>query len=132
MLSFNMDNYKKINRLNRSQLAVPAIRDDFFEKAAKSESDAIFLDLEDSVPIKNKKRARELAVEAINKIDWGKKTISIRVNALDTEFCKDDIKFIFENANERLDLIMIPKSENLDDILEINRLASEMEKKKER
>ncbi|MBJ57452.1 MAG: CoA ester lyase [Rickettsiales bacterium] len=125
-----MDIISKINRLNRSQLAVPAIREDFFEKAAKSNSDVVFLDLEDSVSIKNKKRARELAVQAINDIDWGKKTISVRVNAFDTEFFREDIKFIFENSNERLDLIMIPKSERLDDILEINRLVSVIETKK--
>ena len=36
-------------RLNRSELAVPGSRIDFFEKAAKSKADIIFLDLEDSV-----------------------------------------------------------------------------------
>ena len=44
-------------RLNRSQLAVPGIRPDLFEKAAKNDSDAVFLDLEDSVDIENKKLA---------------------------------------------------------------------------
>ena len=36
-------------RLNRSELAVPGSRPEIFEKAAESNSDAIFLDLEDSV-----------------------------------------------------------------------------------
>ena len=36
-------------RLNRSELAVPGSSPDFFEKAAKSDTDVIFLDLEDAV-----------------------------------------------------------------------------------
>ena len=44
-------------RLNRSELAVPGSRIDFFEKAAKSHADIIFLDLEDSVSISQKSSA---------------------------------------------------------------------------
>ena len=50
-------------RLNRSELAVPGSRTDFFEKAARSESDIIFLDLEDSVAVNEKKSARKNAPE---------------------------------------------------------------------
>ena len=60
---------KKLNnnlpiRLNRSHLAVPGSRPEIFEKAAKSNSDAIFLDLEDSVSLE-KNKARENIIEAI-------------------------------------------------------------------
>ena len=79
-------------RLNRSELAVPGSRIDFFEKAAKSEADIIFLDLEDSVSINQKSSARANVVEAVNDIDWGDKTLSIRVNSYDTEFMNDDIE----------------------------------------
>ena len=41
----NNEHNKKI-RLNRSELAVPGSRIDFFEKAAQSEADIIFLDLD--------------------------------------------------------------------------------------
>ena len=41
-------------RLNRSELAVPGSRVEFFEKAAQSEADVVFLDLEDSVSINQK------------------------------------------------------------------------------
>ncbi len=41
-------------RLSRSVLAVPASRPEIFEKAAASNSDAVFLDLEDSVSVEKK------------------------------------------------------------------------------
>ncbi len=44
-------------RLSRSVLAVPASRPEIFEKAAASKSDAVFLDLEDSVSVEKKKKS---------------------------------------------------------------------------
>ena len=63
-------------RLNRSELAVPGSSPDFFEKAAKSDTDVIFLDLEDSVAPDDKEKARENVIKALNEIDFGKKIIS--------------------------------------------------------
>ena len=40
------DKYSTKIRLNRSELAVPGSRIDFFEKAAKCDADIIFLDLD--------------------------------------------------------------------------------------
>tara|TARA_A100001015_G_C14645186_1_gene576974 strand:+ start:357 stop:686 length:330 start_codon:yes stop_codon:yes gene_type:complete len=96
-------------RLNRSELAVPGTRVDFFEKAAKSKADIIFLDLEDSVSINEKLIARSNVIEAVNEINWAEKTLSIRINSYDTEFMKEDIKEIMKNTSSRLDLIMFPK-----------------------
>ena len=86
--------YNRKVRLNRSELAVPGSRIDFFEKAAKSDADVIFLDLEDSVSINQKSNARANVIEAVNDIDWKDKTLSIRVNSHDTEFINDDIQEI--------------------------------------
>ena len=65
----NRNNNFKV-RLNRSELAVPGSRTDFFEKAALSEADIIFLDLEDSVSLSQKSIARANVIEAVNEIDW--------------------------------------------------------------
>ena len=64
-------------RLNRSALAVPGFRSELFEKAAKNNCDVVFLDLEDSVAIDEKQKARKNVIEAINDIDWSKKTLSV-------------------------------------------------------
>jgi len=117
-------------RLNRSELAVPGFRTELFEKAAKSNCDVIFLDLEDSVDIKEKKNARSNVIEAINDIDWNNKTLSVRVNAPSTSFFKDDLEQILENANNNLDLLMIPKAENVSDIKKIDKIISFYEKEK--
>ena len=116
-------------RLNRSELAVPGSRVDFFEKAAQSEADVVFLDLEDSVSINQKSSARKNAIEAVNEIDWGEKTLSIRVNSHDTEYINDDIKEILKNTSSRLDLLMFPKVNSNKEICQLDRLVTAYEKK---
>ena len=116
-------------RLNRSELAVPGSRTDFFEKAASSESDIIFLDLEDSVAVNEKKSARKNIIEAINDINWKKKSLSIRINASDTIFMEDDIKEILKFTSNKLDMIMLPKVNSAKDVLKLDKLVSKYEKK---
>ena len=116
-------------RLNRSELAVPGSRTDFFEKAARSESDIIFLDLEDSVAVNEKKSARKNIIEAINDINWKKKSLSIRINAGDTIFMEDDIKEILKFTSNKLDMIMLPKVNSAKDVLKLDKLVSKYEKK---
>ena len=116
-------------RLNRSELAVPGSRIDFFEKAAQSEADVIFLDLEDSVSISKKSSARENVIAAVNEIDWGEKTLSIRVNSHDTKFINDDIEEIMKNASSRLDLLMFPKVNSDKEVFKFDELVTAYEKK---
>ena len=116
-------------RLNRSELAVPGSRIEFFEKAAKSNADIVFLDLEDSVSISQKSNARANVIEAINDIDWKDKTLSIRVNSYDTEFIKDDIEEIMKNTSSRLDLLMFPKVNSEKEVLKFDELVTAYENK---
>lgn len=57
-------------RLQRSELAVPATSERFFQKAADSAVDVVFLDLEDAVADERKDAAGDLAIGALNSIDW--------------------------------------------------------------
>ena len=66
-------------RLNRSELAVPGSNVQMIEKAAKSSADVVFLDIEDAVAPSDKEQARKNIIEALNEIDWGKKTMSIKI-----------------------------------------------------
>ena len=116
-------------RLNRSELAVPGSRKDFFEKAAKSKADVIFLDLEDSISISQKSIARANVIEAVNDIDWGGKTLSIRVNSHNTEFMNDDIEEIMKNTSSRLDLLMFPKVNSEKEVLKFDELVTAYENK---
>ena len=67
-------------RLNRSELAVPGSQPQMFEKAAESDVDVIFLDLEDAVAPDEKEQARKNIIKGLNEIDWGNKSMSIRIN----------------------------------------------------
>ena len=57
-----------------------------FEKAAQSKADIIFLDLEDAVAPDDKEQARKNIIQGLNDIDWGKKTMMLRINGLDTHY----------------------------------------------
>ena len=96
-------------RPNRCQLFGPGSRPAIFEKMAASAADVINLDLEDSVAPSDKDSARANIIEATHDIDWGKKTLSVRINGLDTPWWYRDVVDLLEQASERLDQIMIPK-----------------------
>ena len=119
-------------RPNRCQLFGPGSRPELFEKMAASGADVINLDLEDSVSPADKAAARANIILAINEIDWGTKTLSVRINGLDTEFWYRDVVDILEQAGERIDLFMIPKAGCAADIYAVDALASAIETAKGR
>ena len=114
-------------RLNRSELAVPGSSPKLFEKAAKSAADVIFLDLEDAVAPDDKPQARKNVIAALNDIDWGTKTVSVRINGLDTHYMYRDVVDVVEQAGRRLDLIMIPKAGTAADIYAVDMLVTQIE-----
>jgi malyl-CoA/(S)-citramalyl-CoA lyase len=114
-------------RLNRSELAVPGSQPQMFEKAAKSDADVIFLDLEDAVAPDEKPQARKNIIKALNEIDWGTKSMSIRINGLDTHYMYRDVVDIVEQAGERLDLIMIPKVGTAADVYAVDMMVTQIE-----
>lgn len=117
-------------RPNRCQLFGPGSRPELFEKMAKSAADVINLDLEDSVAPDDKERARKNVVQAINEVDWGKKTLSVRINGLDTPYWVRDVVDLMEQTKGRLDLIMIPKAGNAKDVYAVDAMISAIEQSK--
>ncbi|MBT5928998.1 MAG: CoA ester lyase [Rhodobacteraceae bacterium] len=114
-------------RLNRSELAIPGSQPQMFEKAAKLDVDVIFLDLEDAVAPDEKEQARKNIIKALNEIDWGKKSMSVRINGLDTHYMYRDVVDIVEQAGERLDLIMIPKVGTAADVYPVDMMVTQIE-----
>ena len=119
-------------RPNRCQLFGPGSRPALFEKMAASAADVINLDLEDSVAPADKPQARTNIIEAINGIDWGKKTLSVRINGLDTPYWYQDVVQVLENAGDRLDQIMIPKVGCAADVYAVDALVTAIERAKGR
>ena len=114
-------------RLNRSQLFVLANRPETFETAATSEADVIMFEIEDAIPPDEKPQARNNIIEALNDIDWGKKSISTRINGLDTPYMYRDLVDILEAPTERLDLILIPNAGTAADIYAVDTLVTQIE-----
>jgi malyl-CoA/(S)-citramalyl-CoA lyase len=117
-------------RLNRSELAVPGSQPQMFEKAAQSDADVIFLDLEDAVAPDEKAQARKNIIKALNDMDWGKKTMSVRINGLDTHYMYRDVVDVVEQAGERLDLIMVPKVGTAADVYAVDMMVTQIESAK--
>jgi malyl-CoA/(S)-citramalyl-CoA lyase len=99
---------------------------------AASDADVINLDLEDSVAPDDKPEARRNIIQAIGDIDWGNKTLSVRINGLDTPFWYRDVVDVLEQAGERIDQIMIPKAGNAADIYAVDALVTAIERAKGR
>ncbi|MBF0605353.1 MAG: CoA ester lyase [Nitrospirae bacterium] len=117
-------------RLNRSTLAVPGSKPRFIEKAATSLADVIFFDLEDSVPPDNKEQARKDVIAAINDLDFGGKSLSVRINGLDTHYMYRDVVDLVEQAGHKLDLILVPKVGCAADIYAVDMLLTQIERAK--
>ncbi|MFZ9238321.1 MAG: HpcH/HpaI aldolase/citrate lyase family protein [Burkholderiaceae bacterium] len=113
-------------RLHRSELAVPGSNPGMFEKAAKSAADIVFLDVEDAVAPDDKAQARKNIIQGLNDIDWGNKTMMVRINGLDTHYMYRDVVDIVE-ACPRLDMILIPKVGTPADVYAIDMMVTQIE-----
>jgi malyl-CoA/(S)-citramalyl-CoA lyase len=114
-------------RLHRSELAVPGSSPQFFEKAARSAADVVFLDLEDAVAPDQKAQARRNIIGALREVDWGDKTLTVRINGLDTPYMYRDVIDVIEQGGERLDMIMIPKVGTAADVYALDMLVTQCE-----
>ena len=119
-------------RLRRSELSTPASNERMMEKAAASNADLVFLDLEDSVSPTEKVVARAKVIKALKTLDWGKKTRAVRVNDLETEYAYQDIISVVEEAGEYLDIIIVPKVKSAKDVWWVDVLLSQIEKRLQR
>ncbi len=115
----------------RSNLSVPGHVEKMHGKAAGSAADVIMLDLEDSVPVDAKDQAREQVVESLKEIDWGRSTVTVRINSLDTPFGYRDLLEVAENCGSIIDAIVIPKVNSVADIHFADHMLSGIELAKE-
>ena len=116
-------------RLQRSELAVPGSQPAMFRKALESEADYVFLDLEDAVAPGDKEQARKNVVAGLLEHDWRErgKTISVRVNGIDTHYMYRDVVDVVEQAGHRLDTVLVPKVGTRDDVYLVDALLTQIE-----
>lgn len=114
-------------RARRSVLAVPGSSEKMLTKAASTEADAVFLDLEDAVAPDRKADARDTIVGALRDVDYGEKTVTVRVNDATTPFQYADIIEVVRGGHEQLDCLMLPKVEHAGELWFVDTLLGQLE-----
>ncbi len=116
-------------RLQRSELAVPGSNPTMIDKAAAGAADYVFLDLEDAVAPPEKEQARKNIIQALNDIDWAAKgkTVSVRINGLDTHYMYRDVVDVMEQAGDRLHTILVPKVGVPSDLYMVEAMVNQIE-----
>lgn len=100
-----------------------------FPKALESEADVVFLDLEDAVAPGDKEQARRNVIQALLTLDWKghAKTVSVRINGIDTHYMYRDVVDVVEQAGHRLDTVLIPKIGVPADVYLVDALLTQIE-----
>lgn len=115
-----------MERLRRTMMFVPGSNPSMLKEAYIYGADSLMFDLEDAVAITEKDSARFLVYNAIKTIDYGNTEVVVRINGLDTAFGRDDIEAVVRAG---VDVIRLPKTERKEDILEVEAVIEEVERK---
>jgi citrate lyase subunit beta/citryl-CoA lyase len=115
------------SRLRRSELSTPATSLKMIAKAAASDADLVFLDLEDAVAPSEKAAARRNIVTGFTQFDWGSKTRAFRINGVRTSWCHDDLIEVLTGTGGSIDVIIIPKVKAPVDASFVDTLVTQLE-----
>lgn len=110
----------------RSQLYVPGNSPSMIQSCMVFGADGILLDLEDSVSIFQKDSARDLVSEALTYLDFQGIEVVVRINAIDTPFCIDDLEAI---VPLKPDALRLPKTSSVEDIINYEKIISQIEER---
>ena len=110
---------------NRTFLFAPGNHPRKVEKVFDAGADAVILDLEDAVAISEKPATRAVVVEALQKPRRCRGYV--RVNALDTDFCFEDIDAV---VAEGVDGIILPKVERAADLQMVDWMMTGLEQRR--
>src|SRR5438067_2686572 len=116
------------NLPRRSCLSIPGSSAKMLGKGPGIPADMVFLDLEDSVAPLEKEAARGKVVGAIRDQDWGEKVLCVRINAWDTEWTVYDVLEVVGNAGNRLEEVMLPKTQSASEVVALDLLLTQVEK----
>ena len=103
---------------------VPGPNEKMLTKSLESEADTLVIDLEDAVAPDDKVSARKIISDWLATVDFGRKEVAIRLNALDTPWGLDDLDATMATPPH---LYMIPKSERLSGLQLLDSLITKHE-----
>jgi len=116
-----------MTNLFRSLIFVPGNNPRFLEKAKSLSADIVCFDLEDSVPDKEKKKARTLIKNALKKRNQYSVSVFVRTNSPNSNKIEADLNEIVQKG---IDGIVIPKVDSAKEIKKIEKTISSLEKKR--
>jgi citrate lyase subunit beta/citryl-CoA lyase len=114
-------------RLRRSAHAVPGTNERFLAKAPTLAADEVFLDLEDGAAADQKDLARAQVIDALRTLEFGSKTVAVRVNGTETPHYHRDLIAVVEQAGARVDTIIVPKVRTPGDVEMTDKLLTGLE-----
>jgi len=117
------------HRLRRSELSTPGTSTKMIAKAAASDADLAFLDLEDAVAPAHKVGARRNIVDGLNDLDWGRTVRAYRVNGVHTPWCHEDLIEVVTGAGANVDIVIVPKVKAPRDVWFVDDLLTQLERK---
>jgi citrate lyase subunit beta/citryl-CoA lyase len=113
----------------RTELTYPGHQLKMHQNAAAAPVDHLMPDFEDACPYEFKgEQSRNTMVEALNTVDFGQKVIAIRPNNIKSKFFLGDIEAIMLGAPDRFHGIILPKTEQSDDIVHLSMLLDAYER----
>tara|TARA_B100000609_G_scaffold198408_1_gene197982 strand:- start:42172 stop:43419 length:1248 start_codon:yes stop_codon:yes gene_type:complete len=135
----------KLPYYRRGEMAIPAFRMKaggdvetdgraqslkVMNKAAQMPIDFFFYDLEDAAPDnpEYKQFARKFIVEALNTNDYGKRIVAFRPNNIRTPYFEDDIVEVVSAVGDKLDAMVIPKTEYAEEVADIIKIVKDVQR----
>jgi len=103
---------------------MPASNTRALSKAAELGSDAIIMDLEDSVAPDAKAGARNNVLDALRNIDYGHRITVLRVNHPSTEWFKADMDLLLQVKPHA---VLLPKVESSETIADVQRVLDSLD-----
>jgi citrate lyase subunit beta/citryl-CoA lyase len=116
-----------MSNLFRSLVFVPGNNSRFLEKAKSLPADIVCFDLEDSVPNKEKKKARALIKNILKQRKKYSPDVFVRTNSPESGLAEADLKEIVQKG---IDGIVIPKVNSVKELKKIEKIISSLEKKR--
>ncbi len=117
------------DRLRRSELSTPGHSTKMIGKAAASDADLVFLDLEDAVAPSARPGARKNIIAGLNELDWGRTVRAYRINGVHTPWCHDDLIEVVTGAGANIDVIILPKIKGPRELWFVDDLLTQLELK---
>jgi citrate lyase subunit beta / citryl-CoA lyase len=125
------DDLIELNQIN-SFIFVPAIKKNFYDKILTLEGvnkpDGIIFDLEDSVDVKYKEKARDVLLDSLSAPDYrndlsGNYLISVRINPISSKWFKDDLRLI---DKIKPDILMTSKVKTANEVKKYKKIAKRL------